>query len=97
MRSICEHGGASVRLDGCRLCINRTIEDIEIAQAIAELCKPEGACVTVMCPNPDGPEAIEICDDWTQYLPRRFQGDTRLECLQKALLAREVKTRKDNK
>lgn len=61
---------------------------------INDLRANEGASVNIPCDNPDGPpnNAIEVCDEWTGWEPRRFEGDTLLRALNAALAAREAVT-----
>lgn len=53
---------------------------------IDDLRENEGASVNVLCDNPDGApnNAIEVCDDWTGWEPRRFEGDTLMRALNAA-------------
>lgn len=56
--------------------------------AINDLRATEGASVTILCDNPEysgAACAIEVCDDWTDYVNRRFEGDTVLVALTEAL------------
>ncbi len=60
---------------------------VEAWSLIEQLRAPEGATVTICCDNPDfgGPgSVVEVCDDWTDWLPRRFEGDTVLDALRAA-------------
>lgn len=60
--------------------------------AINDLRAAEGASVTILCDNPEysgAACAIEVCDDWTDYINRRFEGETVLEALVNALVAKE--------
>lgn len=63
-----------------------------VLHKIELLCHDEGASVLICCPNPDwndlGHRAIEVCDVWTEYKERRFEGDTLYQCLLKAALAK---------
>lgn len=49
---------------------------------------PEGAEVSFGCDNPDflggANSAVDVCDDWTGWQRREFEGDTVLEALQAA-------------
>lgn len=58
---------------------------------INDLRKNEGASVNVLCDNPDGTQnnAIEVCDEWTGWVPRRFEGGTLMCALNVALNAME--------
>lgn len=62
---------------------------------IEKLREPEGATVSLFCDNPE-PEtparnnAIEINDDWTNWKPRRFEGENLVEALRSARAARDA-------
>jgi hypothetical protein len=48
-------------------------------RALNYLRNPEGASVTILCDNPEAEStemqaAIEVCDSWTNWEPRRFYG-----------------------
>ncbi len=62
---------------------------IFIARAINVLRKNEGSSVLILCDNPDfndGPNnAIEVSDDWTNWKPRRFNGNTLRGALEVAI------------
>lgn len=65
----------------------RTAEHLEAWSLVEQLREPEGAAVTLCCDNPDfqGPNSVvEIVDDWTDWLPRRFEGETVLVALRNA-------------
>ena len=71
----------------------REIERLqEIVGAIEELRSEEGDSVTIISPNAnfnDQPnEAIEVCGDWTNWLDKRFTGETLREALQAAVKAK---------
>jgi len=57
---------------------------------IDELRKNEGAAVTILCDNPEGPPnvAIEVCDEWTGWKGRRFEGERLIDCLNDAVRAK---------
>lgn len=61
---------------------------------IDELRAHEGATVEIACDNPE-PETkqdqvwVSVTDDWTDWEPRRFDGETVLDCLQKAKFQRD--------
>lgn len=58
---------------------------------IEALRAPEGAAVTIFCDNSDFEgenSAIEVCDDWTNWHPRRFEGVNLLQALRTARYAR---------
>lgn len=60
----------------------------EALQLIEILREGEGASVTLLCdnPGPDGPNnAIEIADDWTDWQPVRFTGETLTHALRAAI------------
>lgn len=72
---------------------DKIVEAAEKASAVLgalnRLREPEGASVTINCPNYDfgGPnESIEVSDDWTgpNWEPKRFTGETLAECLKAA-------------
>ena len=57
-------------------------------EMINELRANEGAEVILYCDNPSFKgcnNAIAICDDWTDWAEKRYEGETLNECLQKAL------------
>lgn len=58
---------------------------------VEALRAPEGAEVCLFCDNPDvgmgANNALEVCDDWTEWRHVRFEGDTILEALRAALRA----------
>lgn len=56
---------------------------VAVMDRINSLRENEGASVTIMCDNPDGPpnNAIEVCDDWTGWELRRFDGESLIRCL----------------
>ena len=71
------------------------IEAIQCMKLIDALRADEADSVTIGCDNPDfqGPNNYIECDgEWTQWRPRRFTGDSVLECLQKACGARGIVT-----
>jgi hypothetical protein len=51
-----------------------------ILLALEELRREEGASVIINCTNSEGTgpdnEAVEVCSDWTNWQPRRFEGQT---------------------
>lgn len=60
----------------------------EALQLIEILREGEGASVTLLCdnPGPDGPHnAIEVTDDWTDWQPVRFTGETLTHALRAAI------------
>jgi hypothetical protein len=75
-----------------RAAIARLKRMVEEMALVHELRAPEGASVTVCCPNPEGPpnEAVEVVDDWTGWVEERFTGDTLLDALGAALKARQA-------
>jgi acyl carrier protein len=66
---------------------------VKTLQAIDSLRNEEGTCLGLFC---DGSEpyhpnnAIEVTAEWTDWQPRRFNGDSLLHCLSAALALREV-------
>lgn len=60
----------------------KAYNDIEV------LRQPEGACVRILCDNPEGsgPDnaAVEISSDWTDWKPRRFTGHVVADALHAA-------------
>jgi hypothetical protein len=63
----------------------------EILDPLESLREPEGASVTIFCPNPDfggAAQAIEVCDEWTDYSPKRFEGDSLADALELAAKAK---------
>lgn len=75
--------------------------DVEKAQAwslLDQLREPEGAAVLIYAPNYDiegASQKIAVVDDWTDWEPAEFEGDTVAECLREALRARVEKDRED--
>jgi len=72
-----------------------TAEMPEIAamRYIEQLRSGIGASVTILCDNDDATYkeqsvAIEACADWTDWENRRFYGESVLQCLAKAVIAR---------
>lgn len=66
---------------------------IRICNAIGELTDREVASVTIHHSNPDfyGPNEIIDCSGyWTNGMPVRFEGDTKVEALEKAVAAKRV-------
>ena len=65
---------------------------IECWTLLEELREQEGHTVTLCCDNPDGPPdaAIQVCGDWTEWDEVRIEGQTVLECLQKAVRAKRA-------
>lgn len=60
----------------------------EALQLIEILRVGEGASVTLLCDNPgfDGPNnAVEVADDWTDWQPMRFTGETLTHALRSAV------------
>lgn len=57
-------------------------------EMINELRANEGAELILYCDNPNfkgNNNAIAIIDDWTDWKEKRYEGETLIECLQKAL------------
>lgn len=59
---------------------------------IHRLRAEEGDSVTILCDNPEGPpnNAVECNGAWTDWLDRRFEGDTLLRALEAAVNARKA-------
>lgn len=59
--------------------------------AISRLRDEEADSVTVLCDNPDGPpnNAVKCCGFWTGFAERRFEGETILEALSRAVAAKD--------
>lgn len=54
---------------------------LRVVGMLNELREGDGASVTLMCQNSDADhrnelEAVEVCDDWTNWCTRRFYGKT---------------------
>lgn len=54
-----------------------------------------GSSVTILCDDEeamsrDKQMAIEVCSDWTQWAPRRFYGESILQCAAKAVHSRDA-------
>lgn len=66
-------------------------------QMIDELTDGEGDTLTFCCKNPDfnglPNECVIVMADWTDWKEREFRADTRAECLQAALAARQAALR----
>ena len=65
------------------------IEAVEMVKLIEDIRnESEGASVRILCPNPgdnDQPaHVIEVNSGWTNWLDRRFGGDTLLDALRSA-------------
>jgi len=59
-----------------------------VCTALEKLTNEEGTTVTIIAPNTDfsGPDRQILCSgDWTNYLLRHFNGDTLIQCLDKAI------------
>lgn len=71
-------------------------DSLECWSLVEQLREPEGAEVHLFCDNPDGPpnNALEICDHWTRWGNRRFQGETILDALRAAKAARDAHVEK---
>ena len=75
--------------------IEKTNRALRMANAIDFLRSEEGDSVTVLCDNPefDGPHnCIETGGAWTEWVDKRFCGDTLQEALEKACEARKAAT-----
>lgn len=58
----------------------------------------EGDSVTILCDNPDGPDAVEVCGAWTNWDCRRYSGKDWIEALDNATEARQAyKRARDDK
>lgn len=59
-------------------------------EGIDDLRHGEGDSVMIMCDNPDGPpnNAVGVCADWTDWKPKRFEGESVCEALDKARRAK---------
>lgn len=67
-------------------------ENDEIVDAINELRDGIADSVTLMNDNDDPPPtvAIECSGEWTNYETRRFEGDSVLDCLKAAVIAKRT-------
>ena len=65
------------------------LDAIFIVNALHELRDEDGAGVLINCANPDGTgpdnEAVEVTSDWTNWQPRRFEGQTLKLALENAV------------
>lgn len=64
---------------------------VEEWRLVQELSEDELSSVTIFYPNPDfggSDYAIETCGPWTEMKDRRFEGESPVECLRKALEAK---------
>lgn len=70
----------------------KPINPAEILSLINLLREGEGSCLTINCPNPDGPpnEKVEVCGEWTDWEFMSFSGDTLTEALKAAAKARSA-------
>lgn len=61
-----------------------------IVNCINILRNEEGSSVEILCENPDGEptNVVVVSDDWTDWEPRRFGGNTLLDALRAAVAAR---------
>ena len=68
------------------------MDALAFVECVDKLRADEGDSVEILCDNPefDGHPncAIVCCGDWTHFEQVRFDGDTVLECLFKALTVR---------
>ena len=66
--------------------------EVAVMQLLEQLRENEGASVTITCPNPDfngqPDQVIEVSDDWTGWVARRFGGATLLDACKAAMLAK---------
>lgn len=70
-------------------------ECIGICNAIGELNADEGNGVNILAANPDfsgANYAIEVTGDWTNWQPVRYEGDTVLQALEKAVEVKRSNT-----
>lgn len=71
----------------------------DIVEAINTLRQLEGDAVTILCDNPDfnglPNNAILCCGEWTNWVERRFAGDSIYECLKLAINEYERSPNKD--
>lgn len=67
----------------------RIADAVAIHEAIEELRLGEGDGVEIFCENREGfgPDnnAIEVCADWTNWQPHRFEGSTLRLALENAV------------
>jgi predicted DNA-binding transcriptional regulator YafY len=80
-----DFGGSAVKIDPA------SEKAVEIVRLVDELRSDEGDSVTIINDNPDfhGPScAIECNGEWCGWQDKRFTGDTVLDCLRNALVAR---------
>lgn len=76
--------------------VRQAVEVLECWSIVERLRASEGAEVSLFCDNPEpiagtSPNnAIEICDDWTGWKRRRFEGDSILDALRGAKAARDA-------
>ncbi len=61
----------------------------EVARILGELRQHKGGTITICCTDPearDQPDAMVIVEaSWTEWQPRRFTGNTLVDCLRAAL------------
>ncbi len=71
---------------------------VQICNHIGELTSDEMDSVQIFHDNPDffGPEkVIECCGYWTDMKYRRFEGETLIECLEKAVHQKRISRQPD--
>lgn len=84
-------------------CMNLTTAEMAALEGVAELSQPvwamiqalradEGDQINLLCDNPEGPpnNAVECCGSWTNWLDRRFEGETLHEAILVAYRARRA-------
>lgn len=59
-------------------------EAIEFRDRVMELRMDSAESVEILCDNEDGPNAVVVSAEWTNWVERRYEGVTVLECLQNA-------------
>lgn len=70
-------------------CVDLTPEELAALENVAAFSQPtsamiqalraeEGDQINLLCDNPEGPpnNAVECCGAWTDWLDRRFEGET---------------------
>lgn len=87
-----ELGDAQIREARACLAAGWASHDVEpepagmIVALLDSLRDDEGNSIEIACPNREGSpnQVIEVTADWTNWAPRRFEGDSLLDCLLEA-------------
>lgn len=73
------------------------VDAIEAWWLLNALRANEGATIEIACSNPDfngqPNEVVEVIDDWTDWKPRKFGGETLLDALRAVFTVRAIMLR----